>query len=218
MALTDKEYEKFYKETGSGSDKIAAANKAYAKTAFEYSATHGFSDIIDDYRLGPIIYMMQQMQDELDYLRTEISNNKNKTTFPGLGTSNSTAMAGDTTTISSSQASAITANTAKTGITSQEQKDIANTKSEVANNVSEISKNKTAISTNTNAVVASIRVGSYPPSNNLLAGTTQSHGSEIVYDARQKKYFLNIYYIEDTPATGGKKGQRIIRAGQIELR
>tara|TARA_E500000305_G_scaffold45608_1_gene35488 strand:- start:907 stop:1518 length:612 start_codon:yes stop_codon:yes gene_type:complete len=113
MALTDKEYEKFYKETGSGSDKIAAANKAYAKTAFEYSATHGFSDIIDDYRLGPIIYMMQQMQDELDYLRTEISTNKDKATFPGLGTSNSTALAGDTTTISTAQASAITANTAK---------------------------------------------------------------------------------------------------------
>ena len=112
MALTDKEYEKFYKETGSGSDKIAAANKDYAKTAFEYSATHGFSDIIDDYRLGPIIYMMQQMQDELDYLRTEISNNKDKT---GISTSQAGAITANTakTGISTSQASAITANTAK---------------------------------------------------------------------------------------------------------
>jgi len=60
--------------------------------------------------------MMQQMQDELDYLRTEISANKSKATFPGLGTSGSTALAGDTTTISTAQANAITANTAKTSM------------------------------------------------------------------------------------------------------
>ena len=53
------------------------------------------------------------MQDELDYLRTEISTNKSKATFPGLGTSSTTALAGDTTTISTAQANAITANTAK---------------------------------------------------------------------------------------------------------
>ena len=53
------------------------------------------------------------MQDELDYLRSEISTNKSKATFPGLGTSSTTALAGDTTTISTAQANAITANTAK---------------------------------------------------------------------------------------------------------
>ena len=41
-----------------------------------------------------------------------------------LGTSSTTALAGDTTTISSSQASAITANTAKVGITTQQANDI----------------------------------------------------------------------------------------------
>ena len=40
------------------------------------------------------------MQDEIDYLRTEISSNKDKTTFPGFGTSNSTALVGDTKLIS----------------------------------------------------------------------------------------------------------------------
>ena len=40
------------------------------------------------------------MQEELDYLRTEISSNKDKTTFPGFGTSNSTALVGDTKLIS----------------------------------------------------------------------------------------------------------------------
>ena len=43
----------------------------------------------------------------------EIAANTAKVTFPGLGTSSSTALAGDTTTISGAQASAITANTAK---------------------------------------------------------------------------------------------------------
>ena len=43
---------------------------------------------------------------------------KSITPFPGFGTSNSTALRGDTTTISTSQTNAITANTAKTGITS----------------------------------------------------------------------------------------------------
>lgn len=50
---------------------------------------------------------------------TEVSNNSSvaantaKVTFPGFGTSSSTALRGDTTTISSDQASAITANSAK---------------------------------------------------------------------------------------------------------
>jgi hypothetical protein len=59
------------------------------------------------------VFQLQQIQDELDYLRTEISANKDKATFPGLGTSSTTALAGDTTTISKAQADAITANTAK---------------------------------------------------------------------------------------------------------
>lgn len=46
-----------------------------------------------------IIYQIQKMQEELDYLRTEIAANKDKTG------------------ITSSQASAITANTAKTSMT-----------------------------------------------------------------------------------------------------
>ena len=72
-----------------------------------------------------IMYQIQKMQEELDYLRTEISANKDKTgittsqanaitantaktTFPGLGTSSTTALAGDTTTISTDQARDIT--------------------------------------------------------------------------------------------------------------
>jgi len=36
------------------------------------------------------------MQDEINYLRTEISANKDKATFPGFGTSGSTALVGNT--------------------------------------------------------------------------------------------------------------------------
>ena len=127
MALTGKKYDKFYKETGSGDDKITTSNKEYIKTAFEFGATHGFHDIMDDPKIGPLVYMIQQMQDELDYLRTEISANKDKTgisssqtsaitantakTSMTLGTTGSTALAGDTTTISTAQANEITAST-----------------------------------------------------------------------------------------------------------
>ena len=199
MALTEKKYEKFYKETGSGTDKITTANKDYIKTVFEYSATHGFSDIIDDYRLGPIIYMMQQMQDELDYLRTEISANKDKTG------------------ITTVQANAITANTAKTGITSQQANTITANDKAVNNNASSISSNQTAISNLTPEVVAAIKVGAYPPVLYAPPGFIQTHTSEVVYDTRLKKYFLNISYVEITPGKGGGKATRVVRTGQIEL-
>ena len=54
----------------------------------------------DDGVLSALVYQVQLMQDELDYLRTEISSNKDKTTFPRFGTSNSTALVGDTKLIS----------------------------------------------------------------------------------------------------------------------
>jgi hypothetical protein len=107
MALTSTKQSSIHGKTGDALAKI--------KASFDNGEHTALADF------GPeaaIIYQMQQMQDEITYLRTEISSNKDKTTFPGLGTSNSTALAGDTTVISSGQASAITANTAKTGITS----------------------------------------------------------------------------------------------------
>tara|TARA_R100001163_G_C5060848_1_gene197704 strand:- start:1049 stop:1585 length:537 start_codon:yes stop_codon:yes gene_type:complete len=130
MALASKKYQKFYETTGTGRDKIDTTKLSIAAAAWTAETAKGCEDYMADPILAPIIYQMQQMQDELDELRTEISDNKDKTTFPGFGTSNttalrgdtslltlgtssSTALAGDTTTISTSQASAITANTAK---------------------------------------------------------------------------------------------------------
>ena len=113
MALANKKYEKFYETTGTGNDKINTTNLTIAANAWASEKAKGCADYMADAIFAPIIYQMQQMQDELDELRNEISTNKDKTTFPGFGTSSTTALAGDTTTISTSQASAITANTAK---------------------------------------------------------------------------------------------------------
>ena len=174
MALTGKKYDKFYKETGSGDDKITTSNKEYIKTAFEFGATHGFHDIMDDPKIGPLVYMIQQMQDELDYLRTEISTNKDKTG------------------ISSSQASAITANTAKTGITTQQASTITANDKAVNDNAANITKNQNAISNQAVEVNAAIKVGSYPPVQFPPPGFIQTHTSEVVFDTVKKKYFLNI--------------------------
>ena len=109
MALNDKKYERIFSKTGSDADKITDEELADIKSRFDNN------DYIDDKAnfsaLGPLLYQMQNIVEELDALRTEISNNKDKTG------------------ITTSQANAITANTAKTGISdSQADAIAANTK------------------------------------------------------------------------------------------
>ena len=96
-----------------------ADNKTNLKAIYDEGHIETLSDLAlngTNVELGALVYQLQQMQDELDYLRTEIDANKNKASFPGFGNKNIQALAGNTTTISSSQASAITANTAKTSM------------------------------------------------------------------------------------------------------
>lgn len=116
MALSSEKHEPFYVTTGTGKDKVSTEDLAQATSAWADSKANGCERYIKDPTLAPLIYQLQQMQDEIDYLRTEISANKDKTTFPGFGTSSTTVLAGDTTTITTDQASAITANTAKTSM------------------------------------------------------------------------------------------------------
>ena len=110
MALNDKKYERIFSTTGSDSDKISSDELAEIKGKFDNNEY--LNDKLAFENLGPILYQLQQMQDELDALRTEISNNKDKT---GISTSQANAITANTakTGISTSQASAITANTAK---------------------------------------------------------------------------------------------------------
>jgi hypothetical protein len=126
MALSSAKHEKFYKTSGTGNDKVSTKELTNVTAAWAAEKSEGCKTYIADPAFGPIIYQLQQMQDEIDYLRTEISANKDKTgittaqanaitantaktSFPGFGTTSSTALAGDTTTISTTQAKAITA-------------------------------------------------------------------------------------------------------------
>ena len=96
MALTGKKYEKFYSTSGGGDDEATSDSLTKAEAIWDHYRAKGMDMYLDDFKLSPLIYQLQQMQDELDYLRTEIETNKSKTTFPGLGTSSTTALAGDT--------------------------------------------------------------------------------------------------------------------------
>ena len=96
MALTDKKYEKFYKTTGTGNDKIDSDKLSFADEVWDLDRANGMKDHINNPDFAPLIFQLQQIQDELDYLRTEISTNKDKATFPGFGTSGSTALVGNT--------------------------------------------------------------------------------------------------------------------------
>ena len=106
MALSNKEYETIHPESG---DSLARL-KAKFDDGYHLVATENSDEFPE---LAAVIYQIQKMQDELDYLRGIITTNKAKVSMT-LGTSGSTALAGNTTTISGAQASAITAITAKT--------------------------------------------------------------------------------------------------------
>jgi hypothetical protein len=95
MALSSEKHEPFYVTTGTGKDKVSTEDLAQATTAWNDSKANGCERYIKDPVLAPLIYQLQQMQDEIDYLRTEISANKDKTSMT-LGTSSNTALAGDT--------------------------------------------------------------------------------------------------------------------------
>jgi hypothetical protein len=126
MALSDKKYERMFSTTGSDADKIDTDTFNDIKEDFDQNRY--ILDVGHFKMLGPVIYQIQLLTEELDALRAEISANKDKTgittsqanaitantaktSFPGLGTTSTTALAGDTTTISTAQANEITAST-----------------------------------------------------------------------------------------------------------
>ena len=86
MALTGKKYEKFYETTGSGSDKIDSTKLTNIEKAWDGEKAEGCQKYIDDPILAPLVFQLQQMQDELDYLRTEIESNKDNKTVIGSST------------------------------------------------------------------------------------------------------------------------------------
>tara|TARA_R110002012_G_scaffold9663_1_gene44346 strand:+ start:115 stop:633 length:519 start_codon:yes stop_codon:yes gene_type:complete len=109
MAITAAEYSAIY---SINADQQTALEATHAEGHLAHLAIHPE----DNPFIAGVLKEIKDLQREIDYLRTEISANKDKASFPGLGTSGSTALAGDTTVISKAQASAITANTAKTSM------------------------------------------------------------------------------------------------------
>ena len=121
MALQNAKYTAIHNQTGDDKDKL--------KDEFDAGYAQKLAEMPDKEPLiSAIMYQLGVVQEELDYLRTEISANKDKTgittsqanaitantaktSFPGLGTTSTTALAGDTTTISTAQANEITAST-----------------------------------------------------------------------------------------------------------
>ena len=92
MALTNKKYERIFSETGSDGDLITAEEKASMKKEFDDNTYIDDKDALT--RLGPVLYKLQLITEELDYLRTEISANKDNKIVIG---SNTTLSFGDLT-------------------------------------------------------------------------------------------------------------------------
>ena len=88
MALTGKKYEPFYVTTGSGSDKALSDDLTKAEALWDLEKAEGSKYLLTHPDFGPIVYQLQQMQDEIDYLRTEISANKDKVIPNVTGTAN----------------------------------------------------------------------------------------------------------------------------------
>jgi hypothetical protein len=84
MALTSKKFERIYSKTGSDADKISTS--VFNEMKEDFDNNHYLNDMGQLRVLGPVLYQMQLMQDELDYLRTEISSNKDNKTVIGSST------------------------------------------------------------------------------------------------------------------------------------
>ena len=100
MALDNPKYERMFSETGSDDDKISSNEKEVVKGLFDEN-----DYLKDKHKLesqGHLIYMLDKVTQELDYLRTKIAANESCCTTQT-----------NRTHITTAQASAITANTAK---------------------------------------------------------------------------------------------------------
>jgi len=99
MALSNKKYSAVHSKTGS--------DKAKLQANYDDGHINTFIDLAEDGvnpEFGALIYQIQEMQDELDYLRTEIALNKAKSpiatganTVVSFGDMVSTTVKGKTT-------------------------------------------------------------------------------------------------------------------------
>ena len=193
MALTDKKYNSLHGKTGS--------DKNSMKAKFDEGHQHVYVDNPDggDPALVALIYQIGQLEEELDYLRTEISNNKDKTG------------------ISTSQASAITANTAKTGITSQQATDISDNKTATSDNRTEAKRLGGLIDTNTRSTTNNASTITALVTNKLevVPNRTGSLKQQLTCGVVERLgvYNLNFVY-EDID----RNGKTFTKTGSIQLK
>ena len=89
MALTDKKFSSIHGLTGNNKNSIKAKfDDGYHEVAI--------TEVEENPVLAALVYQIGQLEEELDYLRTEISANKDKTSMT-IGTGANQAMAGNTT-------------------------------------------------------------------------------------------------------------------------
>ena len=70
MALTSKKFERIYSKTGSDADKISTS--AFDEMKEDFDNNHYLNDVGQLKVLGPVLYQMQLMQNDIDELRRYI--------------------------------------------------------------------------------------------------------------------------------------------------
>ena len=74
MALDAKKYTRFYSTSGTSADKVANAKLLEVKDLWDKDVSTGNNlNLLNDRFLGPIVYQMQQVQDDLDEIRRHIT-------------------------------------------------------------------------------------------------------------------------------------------------
>lgn len=76
MAIASKKHEKFYATTGTGKDKVDATKLTNVEAAWDAEKADGCAKYVDDPILAPLLFQLQQMQDELDELRRYVISNE----------------------------------------------------------------------------------------------------------------------------------------------
>jgi len=75
MALENKKYTQFYSTSGTNADKVSTDKLTKVKDLWEADVASGANlDLLSDPIVGPIVYQLQQMQDELDEIRRHVVN------------------------------------------------------------------------------------------------------------------------------------------------
>ena len=95
MALTDKKYTRIFSTSSSDDDNVS--NELKNKFKADFDANNYLKLPNMNGTLSPVLHILQQLTEEIDYLRTEISANKDKT---GITSQQATDISNNKTNIS----------------------------------------------------------------------------------------------------------------------